>query len=140
MTKIGTPYYMAPEILLGKSYNEKVDVYSYGMILFQMVSGKAPFSKMGSQGEDLSPVQIILKVGIENIRPEIPAYCPIGVRRLIELAWDKDPAIRPSISKILLLLESFEVDGGNYFPEDLIRLDESECEKTLLQTIEAEAE
>jgi hypothetical protein len=38
-----------------------------------------------------------------------------------------------------LLLESFEVDGGNYFPEDLIRLDESECEKTLLQTIEEDA-
>ena len=52
----------------------------------------------------------------------------------------QDPNTRPSLSKILLLLESFEVDGGSYFPEDLIRLDEDECEKTLLHTIEAEAD
>jgi len=89
---------------------------------------------MGSSGEDLSPIQIIMKVGIENIRPEIPAYCPIGVRHLITLAWDKDPMVRPSFAKIILLLESFEVDGGQFLPEDLIRLDESECEKTLMQT------
>lgn len=67
---------MAPEILLGKSYNEKVDVYrylehldsaqhsnlyiySYGMLLYQMVSGKVPFSKMGIGGEDLTPIQNI---------------------------------------------------------------------------------
>jgi hypothetical protein len=46
----------------------------------------------------------------------------------------QDPAVRPSFSKIILLLESFGVDGGKYFPEDLLRLDEAECEKTLQQT------
>lgn len=136
MTKIGTPYYMAPEILRGLSYNEKVDVYSYGMLLYQMVSGKVPFSKMGIGGEDLTPIQIIMKVGIENLRPDIPSSCPEGIRQLIELAWHKDPNVRPSFSKVILLLESFEVDGGQYFPEDLMRLDEAECEKTLLQTVE----
>jgi hypothetical protein len=77
------------------------------MILYQMVSGKVPFAKMGNSGEDLSPIQniykrrvggvsnillipaLIMKVGIENLRPEIPAHCPVGLRHLISLAWDK---------------------------------------------------
>lgn len=59
MTRIGTvvtlhefptyflkPQYMAPEILQAKKYSEKVDIYSYAMILLEMVTGKPPFSGM----------------------------------------------------------------------------------------------
>ena len=42
-TYLGTPYYMAPEILEGKKYDERADLWSVGVILFQMVCGKVPF-------------------------------------------------------------------------------------------------
>ena len=40
---VGTLYYMAPEILEGKAYDERADLWSVGVILFQMVCGKVPF-------------------------------------------------------------------------------------------------
>ena len=42
-TKIGTPYFLAPEILKSNGYNEKVDVWSCGVILYILLIGKAPF-------------------------------------------------------------------------------------------------
>ena len=40
---VGTPYYMAPEMINGKVYNEKVDIWSCGVLLYSLVSGHMPF-------------------------------------------------------------------------------------------------
>ena len=40
---VGTPYYMAPEVAQGKSFNEKADLWSLGIILFEMIAGRVPF-------------------------------------------------------------------------------------------------
>ena len=42
-TVIGTPHYMAPEIVLGKEYNELVDLWSVGVILYELMVGELPF-------------------------------------------------------------------------------------------------
>ncbi len=47
----GTPNYMSPELLAGKPYNEKVDVYAFGLVLWEMVSREVPFD--GTQPGDI---------------------------------------------------------------------------------------
>lgn len=42
-TKVGTPYYLAPEVLESRPYDEKADLWSAGVILFQLISGRVPF-------------------------------------------------------------------------------------------------
>ena len=44
MTRIGTPYYVAPEIIQGKQYNNKVDIWSCGCVLYYLSSDRVPFS------------------------------------------------------------------------------------------------
>ncbi len=53
MTTCGTPHYMAPETFTEKKYTAKVDVYSFGMILYVMMSGKTPFP-------NLMPMQVCM--------------------------------------------------------------------------------
>lgn len=52
----GSPLYMAPEILLTKSYDAKVDLWSVGVILYECLFGKAPYSS-GSLNELLEKIK-----------------------------------------------------------------------------------
>lgn len=62
-TVIGTPEFMAPEMYEEKGYNEKVDIYAFGMCLLEMVTGEYPYS------ECTNAAQVFKKV-TQNIRPE----------------------------------------------------------------------
>lgn len=67
-TNCGTPIYMPPEIWKGESYNEKVDVWSMGIVMYYLMTGSYPFL-----GEDDSLIKNIINCeltfpeGIENI-------------------------------------------------------------------------
>ena len=90
----GTPAYMAPELFGQEKACEKVDVYSLGMVLWQCLTGKTPW------GHLTVPFQVVMLVGIEQKRPDLPADCPPPLRSLIEKCWDGDPRRRPSCAEI----------------------------------------
>lgn len=98
----GTFRWMAPEMMKHKTYGRKVDVYSFGLILWEMFSGSVPY-------EDLNPLQAAFAVFDKNVRPVIPISCPAPVRLLIEQCWASHPEKRPEFSHIVHILEKFKV-------------------------------
>lgn len=97
----GTFRWMAPEMMKHKSYGRKVDVYSFGLILWEMFSGSIPY-------EELNPFQAAFAVFDKNVRPAIPTSCPAPVRLLIEQCWASHPEKRPDFFQIVQILEKFK--------------------------------
>jgi len=95
----GTVQWMAPEVLANISYNEKADVYSYGIIVWELLSRECPYDGM-------SPIQCALAVLNRDKRPEIPKWCPPPLHALIRSCTTKDPTQRPSFEQILLALDA----------------------------------
>ncbi|KAJ1405448.1 Serine-threonine/tyrosine-protein kinase, catalytic domain [Sesbania bispinosa] len=97
----GTYRWMAPEMIKRKSYGRKVDVYSFGLILWEMVAGTIPY-------EDMTPIQAAFAVVNKNSRPVIPSNCPPAMRALIEQCWSLHPDKRPEFWQVVKVLEQFE--------------------------------
>ncbi|TYI81747.1 hypothetical protein E1A91_D05G175200v1 [Gossypium mustelinum] len=97
----GTYRWMAPEMIKRKSYGRKVDVYSFGLMLWELVAGTIPY-------EDMNPIQAAFAVVNKNLRPAIPKDCPPAMRALIEQCWSLNPEKRPEFWQIVKVLEQFE--------------------------------
>jgi serine/threonine protein kinase len=92
-TGIGTPVFMAPEILKGDDYSFPVDVYAYGMMLFVILTNSYPFPEL----KDYFFSEKIINGG----RPTIPPYVSDYYRELIGACWDPSPAHRPTFAQII---------------------------------------
>lgn len=94
---IGTPEYMSPEQVEGKPVDQRSDLYSLGIILYELVTGKLPF-----EGE--TPLSVAVKHKIEEPRApqEINALIPKGLNRVILKCMAKDKKERHQSAKELL--------------------------------------
>ncbi|CAL4982671.1 unnamed protein product [Urochloa decumbens] len=90
----GTPQWMAPEVLRNEPSDEKSDVYSYGVILWELVTQKIPW-------DNLNTMQVIGAVGFMDQRLDIPSDTDPQWALLIENCWDSDPRKRPSFLELL---------------------------------------
>lgn len=79
---LGTLYYLAPEVYAGRAVNERADIWSFGVVLFEMLTGRLPFD-----GETAFDLMWAIKTQplpvIENLRPGIPAALANLVRRML---------------------------------------------------------
>ena len=94
----GTPIYMAPEIIEGKPYNAKADVYSFGIIMYQIITDTRPYPLFDKK--KLNEFQFNRKVIDENYRPKFTVPVKKGLKKLIEQCWSKDPKNRPTFEDI----------------------------------------
>ncbi|KAJ7955572.1 Serine/threonine-protein kinase EDR1 [Quillaja saponaria] len=91
----GTLPWMAPELLNGCSsrVSEKVDVFSFGIAMWEILTGKEPYSNMHCGA-------IIGGIVNNTLRPSIPKQCDAEWKTLMEECWSPDPADRPSFTEI----------------------------------------
>ena len=85
-TVIGTPAYMSPEQASGKPLDTRSDIFSFGILLYEVLSGRRPFS--GNSDIDL------LHQVIHTTAEPLPAAVPAALRTLVQKALEKDPASR----------------------------------------------
>lgn len=96
---IGTPQWMAPEVLTHQRCDEKSDVYSFGIILWEMLTKEIPY-------KGYRDIHVTLSVINQNNRPKIPPNCQQSLANLIRMCWSSDPDRRPSFSTIVNIFES----------------------------------
>ncbi|KAL0867371.1 hypothetical protein Bca101_046489 [Brassica carinata] len=91
----GTLPWMAPELLNGSSskVSEKVDVFSFGIVLWEILTGEEPYANMHYGA-------IIGGIVNNTLRPTIPAFCDDEWRTLMEECWAPNPMARPSFTAI----------------------------------------
>ncbi|KAI4316529.1 hypothetical protein L6164_024506 [Bauhinia variegata] len=90
----GTPEWMAPEVLRNEPANEKCDVYSFGIILWELATLRIPW-------KGLNPMQVVGAVGFQNRRLEIPEDVNPVVAQIIRDCWQTEPHLRPSFSQLM---------------------------------------
>ncbi|VFQ83383.1 unnamed protein product [Cuscuta campestris] len=100
----GTLPWMAPELLNGSSnkVSEKVDVFSFGIVLWEILTGEEPYANMHYGA-------IIGGIVNNTLRPHIPSFCDPKWRMLMEQCWAPDPAARPSFTDIARRLRAMTV-------------------------------
>ncbi|KAK2442862.1 Serine/threonine-protein kinase ht1 [Trifolium repens] len=96
----GTYRWMAPEMIKEKHHTKKVDVYSFGIVLWELLTALTPFDNM-------TPEQAAFAVSYKNARPPLPSECPWAFSNLINRCWSSNPNKRPHFVEIVSILESF---------------------------------
>ncbi|KAK6946478.1 Serine-threonine/tyrosine-protein kinase, catalytic domain [Dillenia turbinata] len=102
----GTYRWMAPEVIEHKPYDHKADVFSFGVVLWELLTGKLPY-------EYLTPLQAAVGVVQKGLRPTIPKHTHPKLAELLERCWMQDPNLRPDFSEIIEILKHIAKEVGD---------------------------
>lgn len=111
----GTNIYMAPEMIDQKKCSGKVDVYSFGILMYEVVTDQIPFPPFAQGKMKLQTLH--QKIVNENYRPDFNAYVKKSIKNLIERCWSKDPSERPTFDEIFKKL-AYNIEDSIYDIDD----------------------
>ncbi|KAL0454049.1 UNVERIFIED_CONTAM: Serine/threonine-protein kinase STY46 [Sesamum latifolium] len=100
----GTYRWMAPEVIEHKPYDHKADVFSFGVVLWELLTGKLPY-------EYLTPLQAAVGVVQKGLRPTIPKHTLPKLAELLERCWQQDPTLRPDFSEVTEILKQISKEN-----------------------------
>jgi serine/threonine protein kinase len=93
----------APEVIRGEKYSEKADVYSFGIIMWQVVTRKEPFGGRNFMGVTLDV--------LEGKRPQVPSDCDKPLKKLMKRCWHATPSKRPSMEDVVSFFDGHLSDN-----------------------------
>uniref|UniRef100_A0A7S1T6F8 Protein kinase domain-containing protein n=1 Tax=Compsopogon caeruleus TaxID=31354 RepID=A0A7S1T6F8_9RHOD len=104
----GTPLWMPPEMISNFEFSEKTDIFSFGIILWEMLSGETPYSDQVSLGTADQVFAFIQRGG----RPTIQESWHRGYVEMIRACWAQEPRSRPTASELLRWLDRADSEGS----------------------------
>ncbi|KAG7382399.1 hypothetical protein PHYPSEUDO_004880 [Phytophthora pseudosyringae] len=103
---IGTSFWIAPEVLLGRDYDERADIYSFGVVLSELDTDDYPYwNATNPPGGKVQENEILRLVARGAKRPAFSDDCPPAVLELAARCLRADPQERPSASEIVVYLQ-----------------------------------
>ncbi|OEL31942.1 hypothetical protein BAE44_0007040 [Dichanthelium oligosanthes] len=99
MTQLDSVY-IAPEIYRNEPFDRSVDVFAFGLILYEMIEGSPAFHPKPQE-------EAAKMICLEGLRPQFknkPKYYPNDVKELIQECWDPAPSVRPTFAEIIVRL------------------------------------
>ncbi|KAL0041901.1 hypothetical protein WJX79_008318 [Trebouxia sp. C0005] len=100
----GTVTHMPPELLTTGKLSKTVDVYAFGVLLWEMYTGQRPWS-------GLTPMQIIFHLTLRKKKLQFPAHTPAQLQALGSRCMSSDVSERPNFDEILQLVDELDVDS-----------------------------
>ncbi|EHB13011.1 Mitogen-activated protein kinase kinase kinase [Heterocephalus glaber] len=111
MSAAGTYAWMAPEVIRSSLFSKGSDIWSYGVLLWELLTGEVPY-------RGIDGLAVAYGVAVNKLTLPIPSTCPEPFTKLMKECWEQDPHIRPSFASILQQLSAIEVSVMTEMPQE----------------------
>ncbi|XP_046802400.1 uncharacterized protein LOC111674966 isoform X1 [Lucilia cuprina] len=111
MSAAGTYAWMPPEVISRGTYSKSSDVWSYGVLLWELITGETPYKGFDS-------LSVAYGVAVNTLTLPIPKTCPEAWGKLMKSCWASDPHNRPGFKDILSNLEDIARSGFTSTPQE----------------------
>lgn len=104
---IGTAFWIAPEVLLGMDYDERADIFSFGVVLSEIDTDDYPYwnEKNPASGGKQQENVILRMVATGALQPEFSKTCPLEILDIAQACLNMDPDLRPTAAQLVYLLQ-----------------------------------
>ncbi|XP_033242068.1 mitogen-activated protein kinase kinase kinase isoform X3 [Drosophila miranda] len=111
MSAAGTYAWMPPEVISVSTYSKSSDVWSYGVLLWELITGETPY-------KGFDPLSVAYGVAVNTLTLPIPKTCPETWGSLMKSCWQTDPHKRPGFKEILKQLENIARSKFTLTPQE----------------------
>ncbi|KAK6183726.1 hypothetical protein SNE40_011151 [Patella caerulea] len=111
MSQAGTYAWMAPEVIKFSKYSKTSDIWSYGVVLWELLTGETPYKGIDTLG-------VAYGVAVNKLKLPVPSTCPAPFSQLMSDCWSQEPHERPTFSEILETLEEIATSSFMAYPQE----------------------
>ncbi|XP_018804193.1 PREDICTED: mitogen-activated protein kinase kinase kinase isoform X1 [Bactrocera latifrons] len=125
----GTYAWMPPEVIKSSTYSKSSDVWSYGVLLWELITGETPYKGFDSYS-------VVFGIAVNMLTLPIPKTCPDAWGKLMKSCWENDPHKRPGFRDILTKLEDITRSGFTLTPQESFNTMQDAWKKEIAEVLQ----